>query len=188
MISVRLAWLIVLTVAVPALAAPPPRPLAGKGVVSIATGGTRSDTAVLYERPGVRRVAELPLQKLPHIGPTGEETLVPVLEEKAEWLRVVFDDAGREGWLKRERSWKTTAWEALFKGRFTKMLPGLRAPFYAVRKSPSDKAEQAVALTPAKRFRILRVQGNWGQILLDFTVAGWVKWHDEDGRLLVSVE
>lgn len=183
-----LVALVLLVVCAPvAFAAPkpPPRPLAGKGIVAIPAD---SGPVLLYESPGVRRLAELPVKSLPAVVVSAEELVVPVIAEKGEWLRVVYDDAGREGWIAKPRSWQVYTWTEAFKRRFVRLYGGMKASAYILRKKPAESGEQVATVAARKPFRILAIHDQWGKALVDFTHVGWVKWKDEDGRLLVTVE
>jgi hypothetical protein len=43
-------------------------------------------------------------------------------------------------------------------------------------------------MTPKQAFRVVKVQRDWVMVLLDQNTLGWLRWRDDDGRLLISVE
>lgn len=186
--------LVVLWVASSPGAPPPPRPDTGIGtlVVSAFPGTADPPELILYREPGVGRIAGKSVAAFPHLAqflkaPPGEYPLV-VTARKGMWLQVIHDDAGRAAWLEPRRAWPFVPWDEILKGRGARLLRGLKKPYYI----PVDEGGKAVpgleSLTPERGFRIIEVEGDRIRVIIDLTVTGWLRWRDEDGRLLITLE
>ena len=181
---------------VPAEAArrPPPRPFTGIGLLFVRAAGTDGESAPipLYRQPGLDRIVELPLSRLTGIDAIlarqpGEPRAI-VTGVRGRWCRIIYDDADREAWLERPRSWQFIPWERFLKGRFVRFLPGLRQGYAAVRQGASDTAPELVPPVKDSQIRVLQVDDDWAQVMVNFTRIGWIRWRDRDGRFLVKVE
>jgi hypothetical protein len=162
---------LLLSAALPAVAAPPVRPLAGSGILIMNSlpAGARLP---LYERPGVRRVAELEPGKLPVLVPG--RTAAAVTLRKGEWARVVYDENGREGWLRMERSWRHFPWSDYLRGRLVSLPPG-------------TKPQSDLPIAAGEQVRVSAVEDD----RLRGTAAGRsfrIRWRDDNGRILVVPE
>lgn len=172
-----------------------PRPDAGIGVLlvrpslAVRDGGVPS--LILYQEPGVSRIAEKGVASFPLIplrSQPAELYPLAVVAKRGGWFRVAYDDAGRAGWVEKERSWSFLRWEEFLKGRTIRPLPGLRKPFYVLRAAPLTQAPELRTLTPESSLRILEIQGDSARVLLDLSLMGWIQWRDEDGRLLIGID
>ncbi len=188
-----LLLLLAAIVALPAQAAPQPRPYAGRGVLLLRPftpeRAAELNTIPLYREPGVGRIAELAAGKLPHLTPLAVLTgtyAVAVLEKRGTWLRVAYDDSGRAGWLEPARWWDYLGWEEFLPGRTINLPPGLKAGLYRLCAEPSD-ASQLASLLPRTPGRVVRVQDDWIQVTFPPATTGWLRWRDGDGRLLITV-
>ena len=178
-----------------ALGAPPPsRPDTGIGtlVVSALPDATEPPELILYREPGIGRIAAKSAASFPHLAtplkaPSGQYPLV-VTARKGGWLQVIHDDAGRAAWLEPRRAWPFVPWDEMLKGRGARLLRGLKKPFYILWGSGGSTVPDLEPLTPERSFRIIAVDGDRIQVLLDLTVMGWLRWRDEDGRLLITLE
>ncbi|WP_243369847.1 hypothetical protein [Geotalea sp. SG265] len=172
------------------------RPHSGDGILMIRTlpslGNDPSGTLPLYREPGVERVAELKSHELPSLAPVlqgrGGEFPAAVTGKKGNWLHIIYDDAGREGWLESSRGWEYATWNTFLKGRGVKVLPGLKKEFYRLRRDPSPAAPQLEALSRQKNLRIIEIREDWALVLVDFTAYGWLRWRDGDGRFTISLD
>lgn len=162
------------------------RPYSGCAVLSLEPqpGGERA-TVVLYQEPGLARIGEVDASLLPRLAGSATEPLVAVSARKGEWVRLSYDDAGRDAWVKQERSWRYLPWQEFLPGRRVAVLPGLKKGYYAVRNDPSDSAAQTAVVKRDQEVRVLRVEEDWA--LLE-APSGWFRWRDNDGRLTVSVQ
>jgi SH3-like domain-containing protein len=125
---------------------------------------------------------------IPVFGAPSTGMLLAVTERRGEWLRVIVDDAGREGWVRRERAWDYSPWEEYLKGRSARLLPGLRKNCYQLLAAPVDSAGVIAVLAPqTEEFRFIGLQGEWALVLVGQSVTGWLRWCDRDRRFLVTV-
>lgn len=143
----------------------------------------------LYEEPGLQRVGMLNDSRLSGNDwifglPEGTSPLV-VSARKGDWLRVTFDEAGREAWLEPENQGSFQSWEQFLKTQTGRMLPGLQPQYYQLQQQPAGRLLST--LTPRQAFKVLRLEGAWGMVLTDQGQMGWVRWSDDDGRLLVGI-
>lgn len=171
--------------AVAAQAAPPrPRPYSGVGVLVMTPEPVPAAARlVLYREPGVERIAEVDAGSLPRLAGSAEEPLLAVAGRRGGWMRVVYDDAGREAWIESKRRWEYLPWPEFLAGRAVQVLPGLKKGFYLVRGEPVDGAPEAATVGRDQELRVLRVEGDWARIQAP---AGWFRWRDGDGRLTVT--
>lgn len=171
------------------------RPFAGTGLLVIrsfspVTSAT-NDPVIVYEVPGIQRVAELKADDLrrftglPEICP--DCLAVPVMGKKGTWLKIHYDDADREGWVQARRHWEYIPWEDFLTGRNAVFLPKLRDRNYLVRKEPYDNSSALTSLPPTREFRIAGLEGDWARVQVDKAAKGWIRWRGEDGRLTISV-
>lgn len=188
--------LLLLLFAFPAHGAPAkPRPYAGSGLLVMRPlppqEADNRGRLILYREPGIERVAEKPPADLPLLsqivgGPVGEYPAA-VMGKRGNWLKIAYDEAGREGWLELERRWQYTPWEEYLPGRAVRLLAGLKKEYRTVRRDPSPAAMELAPLSPDGELRVDLVQGEWLRLRLDPQTTGWLRWR-EDGRLLVSVQ
>lgn len=192
-----LAIIIILLIFFPAIgsAAPSkPRPDTGQGVLMIAPfppERTEAGGAVaIYRDPGIARLGEFPYKRLPGleqiVGNVSGEIPLAVLSKKRGWVKVAYDDAGREGWVKMERFWRFEPWESFLTGRAAQLLPGLRNGYSVLRREADDRAPEFATLTQQSRFTIVEIRGDWAQVKVSFDISGWLRWRDADGRFLIS--
>jgi hypothetical protein len=176
------------------LAASPPRmrPYTGIGLVVF----SRSDNAPnldlqlqLYEEPGLSRVGRLSSSRLSGnewiFGQSEGAPPLIVSARKGDWLRVFFDDAGREGWIDPQNNGHFQSWEQFLKLHTGRMLPGLQPQYYQLLQQPGGKL--LATLTPKQLFKVLKLENAWGMVLIDQEQIGWLRWRDDDGRLVIGV-
>jgi SH3-like domain-containing protein len=177
----------------PVLGAPPkPRPYSGSGLLLIRTTPLHHpETAprlILYREPGIGRIAEMTAADLPLLvqvlGTTDGENPVAVMATKGAWLKIAYDEAGRQGWIEMEVSWQYTPWEEFLPGRVVRLLPGLKKGAGALRSEPSSSAVELATLSPAGDGRAELIRGDWLRIRIDPQTSGWLRWRDESGRFL----
>ncbi|MDD2581316.1 MAG: hypothetical protein PHR66_04895 [Desulfuromonadaceae bacterium] len=164
------------------------RPYTGIGVV-IFNARSRYLTLPLYDEPGLLRVGVLNRSGLSGnewiFGlPDGTAPLV-VSACKDTWLRVFYDDAGREAWIDPMHKGRFLPWEQYLRMQTGHMLPGLKSKYYRLQQHPGGNL--LATLTPKQKFKVLRLENDWGLVLADQVLIGWVRWRDEDGRLLVGI-
>jgi hypothetical protein len=176
--------------------AQPPRPYTGIGLLTIRPFvQERAADAVslsLYAYPGVKRVTEIKTAAIPALEPiirvTSGEYAIGVTGKKGNWVRIVYDDAGREGWLEMEPHWAYTPWETFLKGRFAVLLPNLRNSWYLLRKESSESSEPIVTLSSRQKLQIIQVEGDRAKVMVDGITAGWLNWRDPEGKWIITLE
>jgi hypothetical protein len=176
------------------LAASPPRmrPYAGIGLVvfSQSENAPNQDLQLqMYEEPGLSRVGILSSSRLSGnewiFGlPEGPSPLI-VSARKGDWLRVFFDDAGREAWIDPQNKGRFQSWEQFLKLQTARMLPGLQPQYYMLLQQPGGRL--LGTLTPKQVFKVLKLENAWGMVLTEQSQIGWVRWCDDDSRLTVGV-
>ena len=167
------------------------RPYTGIGLVVLSwTDSAISQGIPLYADPGLLRVANLN-----RAGLTGNdwifggtETASPLIvsARKGDWLRIYYDDAGREAWLNARYDGNFQSWEQFLKLRMGHMLPGLQSHYYRLLEQPGGRF--LMTLGPKRMFKIIKLEDRWSMVLTDQEQIGWLRWRDDDGRLLVGVE
>lgn len=194
-LSIVLFFIIAALVGSAGFAATPTRmrPYTGIGLVVF----SQSDHALnqdhrvpLYEEPGLLRFGTLSSSRLPgnewvfgsHEGPLP----LIVSARKGNWLRVFYDDAGREAWVDLQNIGRFKSWEQFLKMQTCRMLPALQAQYYQLQQHPGGKP--LAKITSKQVFKVLKVENAWGMVLVDQTMIGWLRWRDEDGRLLVGLD
>lgn len=193
---ILIASLLLLLLALPAFGAPvKARPYAGNALLIIHPPAFREPdkpaALIVYRDPEIGRIAELTCDALPLLSrvialPIGEYP-VAVLGKKGTWLKIAYDDAGREGWLEMARRWEYIPWDEFLPGRTARLLPGLKKGFYAVRQTPDEAAAEIEVLPPEKAFRILEVMAGWVRVETGAASSGWLQWQDNGSRFLISV-
>ncbi len=175
-------------------AAPPQqmRPYAGIGLLlipDIDSPQKQNLQLQLYEEPGLSRVKMLDKSNLlrnEHIFDSyGYAAPLIVSARKGEWLRVFFDDAGREAWINPKDRGHFESWGEYLKQHTSRMLPALQPKYYQLLQKPDGK--KFATLTPKQLFKVLKLDGSWGMVLTDKGQMGWLRWRDSDGRLTVGV-
>ncbi len=190
------ALLITWGVCTPASAASAPhprlRPYAGIGVLSLPTQLRlqQEEPLSLYEGPGLARVGALSPDAVQWgglvFGKSPEALPLIVTGRKDAWLRVVFDDAGREAWVKPPAAGRYQSWEQYFKSRMVAALPGTQKKYLQLYRQPDG--EVLAPLVPRQAFRVLKLDHDWALVIPpDQGALGWLRWRDEDGRLLLGV-
>lgn len=171
------------------------RPYSGIGVLLLATepgeGNGRQEPLYLYEEPAVQRIGALEERQAPAyewlFTRNPSRLLLIVTARQGNWLRVAYDDAGRQGWLEPRQRGVFQSWNTLLKGRSCHLLPGLRKQQYQLFRQPG-RIPVAPPATPRQSFKIVKLEGDWALVMPDQDTLGWLRWRDEDGRLLISVD
>ena len=162
----------------------PPRPYSGCGVLTLhPLAGARPTPLAVYAEPGLQRIAELDLATLPRLAGDQQEPLVAVSATKGGWVRLGYDDAGREGWIEPPRAWAYRPWTEFLPGRTVRVFPGMKKALYALKGEPRDGSPERGALTRDQQVRVLQVEEDWARLQ---SPAGWMRWRDADGRLTVA--
>jgi hypothetical protein len=198
----RLIWplLVLLVLAYassPYCAAPPPkmRPYSGIGVAVLPGNDSSLETVEslqLYEEPGIFRRGELSRANASGnewiLGVSKERIPLIVMARKGSWLKVCYDDAGREAWIDAKRRGSATfqSWDQFLKGQISRLLPGVRKPYYQLYQHPDRNP--LFTITPKQLFKVLKLENDWAMVMMsDQQTIAWLRWRDEDGRLLVGI-
>ncbi len=183
-----------LTLSLPAAAAPlNARSLSGSGLLLLrSSSGAGLSRLVLYREPGLGRIAELDAAQLPQIAPSFEAAdglrAVIVTAKKLGWYRIVYDAGEREGWLQGRSAQRFQRWEELLPGKSVALPAGLKKDFYLLRSEPDLAAEAVETIGKESGLVVLRVAGNWINVRRGAKASGWLRWRDDNGRLLIAVD
>ena len=177
-------------------AAAKPRPFSGSGILLIRPPfppeKTEPFTITLYREPGVGRLAELSPEKLPNLRQVLKaepgETAMAVMRKRGTWLRIAYDDAGREGWVQLRRHWLYANWETFLKGRVVRLFSGMNKDVYSLRREPSTASHEKQRLSASRKLRVGQLQEEWALVTIDASASGWIRWRDGDGRFLIVVD
>jgi hypothetical protein len=169
------------------------RPYSGIGVVVLpgpVSGQEPPQPIYLYREPGLSRLATVTSTALPGnewiFGRQSDHQMLIVMARKGNWLRVCYDDAGREAWIGPQRKDAFQSWELFLKSRISRMLPGLRKHYYQLYLRPDQ--DPGETLTPKQPFKVLKLEHDWAMVLSGQTTIGWLRWRDEDGRLTIGLD
>lgn len=170
------------------------RPYSGIGILMLEIA-SRSEPAIqgpiqLYEEPAISRIGELDFARIPSyewiFGPDSSMLPLIVTSRKGDWLRVTYDDAGREAWLNARQRGAFYSWAAFFKGQSVRLLPGLKKKQYQIFRQPE---KGSLGLPNLKQlFRVVKLENDWSLVMYGQSSLAWLRWRDEDGRLLIALE
>lgn len=188
-----LALVLMFSFAPPGHAAPAGRPMAGNGFLVIPPAQENSAKGSLlsvYEEPGIRRLAEVDAAALPTVFPAREADgfALTVTGKKGEWVRIIYDDAGREGWVRVKKHWEYHRWSSYLKGGRVSLLPRLKDTDYMLRREASDKAPALETLSPGKPLQVEEVEGDWIKVKTGLASSGYLRWREGDGRITIRPE
>jgi hypothetical protein len=167
------------------------RPLTGIGVLLIKETKPENGTLRLYREPKLGRIEEISVEKLPKLSPfigSGEGRRVAVVTAKRfGWYRIIYDDGEREGWVEGRPSCTFLGWKELLPGRGATLLPGLKKDYYQLRREPYQSSEPIELLGRERGIYCIRLYGEWMEVSVQGVKAGWLRWRDDNGRLLIAV-
>ena len=147
---------------------------------------------LLYREPGLGRLQELSAGRLPPMAPVLTNAdggaVAVVTGRKRDWLKIVYDDADREGWVREKRSWKYWPWHQFLKGRIIRPLPGVKKSYGFIREEPLEAAAQLATISAETPLRVVLVDGDWAMVISGLNQSGWVRWRDDNGRFLISID
>ena len=165
------------------------RPYTGIGLIVFSQpDNTQNLNLQMYEEPGLLRVGVLNSTRLPgNEWIFGLQEMAPPLivsARKGNWLRVYYDDAGREAWIEPQNKGRFESWEQFLERQTSLMLPGLQPQYYQLLQQSGGKL--LAVLTAKLPFKVLKLENNWAMVLTEQFQLGWLRWCDDDGRLTVG--
>ena len=173
----------------------PPRPYSGSGVLIIRPFGPDrpidSETLTFYRNPGVERIVERPARDIPSLSSIlkmpADEYPFAVMGKKGNWMRIAYDDAGREGWVEMSRWWEYITWEVFLMGRAARLIPGLKKENCALRAGPATTEPPTGVLSGKEELQLIEIRGDWIKVVINSGLNGWLTWRDGDGRFLIFI-
>jgi hypothetical protein len=144
----------------------------------------------LYEEPAIARLGNLDLSKMPSNewifgnGKSGFPLIVT--SKKGVWLRVIYDESGKEAWLKYPSKAKFLLWDSFLKGQSASLLVGLQKKYYQTAQEPGLLTSGT--LPGRQAFKVIKVEKDWVMVMLNKDTLTWLRWRDEDGRILIGLE
>jgi hypothetical protein len=150
----------------------------------------RSYPIVIYQEPGVGRITALTFQEMrqrvPAFAAEEDRLMIPASRRKGPWVRIHYDDAGREGWIRLERGWQVVHWDDYLPGLGVRLMPGLKKNFYLLQEAPALNPPDNGRPLQDETLRIEAVEGPWALVETASGGTGWIRWRDDDGRLTVT--
>lgn len=179
--------------AAPRMVSPRMRPYAGIGVLMFEqASGPEADMVAevpLYAEPAINRIAVFNTSSAPRhewiFGSNPGFVPLIVTDNKGDWLQVAYDDAGREAWLVTPRKSAFAEWQRFLKGRHVSLLPGLQKRYYQLYQQPGQRP--VMPLPGRKSLKVIGISGDWAMVMSGQNSLHWLRWRDEDGRLLVGL-
>ena len=167
------------------------RPYSGIGILMVSITGKDKmmEPYQIYEEPAIERKGELNTGKIPPyewiFGAIENSLPLIVTSRKGNWLRVAYDDAGREAWLDPRRTATFQTWDSYLKGQAIRLLPGLQKRYYQFFAQPGKGV--AVNLLSRHLFTVVKLENDWALAISEDNSIGWLRWRDEDGRLTICL-
>lgn len=176
----------------PAAAPVKARVPSGIGIVLIKNGSAEKPyPLVIFKEPSLGRIIEIDAGRFPSLSQSinSQKGSTPaiVTSKKSGWYRVIYDDSEREGWIEGRSSQQFYRWEALLRNRPVSLIGGLRKEFYLLRRNPDISAVSITPLDKGSRVTALNVDGDWIKVITDSQTEGWIRWRDENSRLVIEV-
>ncbi len=145
---------------------------------------------VIYKEPSLGRLAEIEAGSLPPLAQSiaSSALSVPVIVslKKSGWYRIIYDNGEREGWIEGRSGYQFIKWEDLLINRPVALISGLRKEFYTLHRDATASSEQIESVEKGELFTPLRVNGDWVLLMTDSGAQGWLRWRDDNGRLVIS--
>ncbi|MDD2850609.1 MAG: hypothetical protein PHY09_01760 [Desulfuromonadaceae bacterium] len=164
------------------------RPYTGIGLTLFHSSDDRETLVPLYQDPGLLRIGVLDnSRRSVDVLIFGVPDRLPPLivsARKGDWVKVTYDDAGREAWIDLRENGFFQTWESFLKRHSVHLLPGLQTKYYQLQQYGGNIG---VTLSPEQSFKVLRLEASRGLILVEQSRIGWVRWCDDDGRLTVGI-
>jgi SH3-like domain-containing protein len=171
------------------------RPRAGQGILllrpAFAEQAETLKALQLYDSPGIKRVATVNADRLPSLSqvvpvPFGIYAIA-VTGKRGNWYRLVYDESGREGWIKARQYWVYYRWPDFLPGRHVALLPDLRASLAEVHLEPLDRSPVQGTVSSGQRLRVIEIRDRWMLVQSDDGKSGWLRWCDSNGMMVVAL-
>jgi hypothetical protein len=136
-------------------------------------------------------VAEVDPADLPRLFPGGGEAAgfaIAATGKKGEWIRVIYDEAGREGWVRMKNSWEHSPWRLFLMGKRVYLLPRLKETACLLRQEPLEKGAVLGVLSPAEPLLVADVEGDWIKVETGQGSSGYLRWREGDGRITITIQ
>ena len=170
-----------------------PRSLSGIGLLTMGAEMTLAKGAPpqfpVYKEPNFGRLGEQTANRLPGIAPAmlpveGEWYAI-VTATRPGWIRIIYDDAEREGWIPERKALGFRKWHEYLPGRRITLLPGIRKDYYLLRDEASLTSPPRETISRAGLLAVGKVEGDWIHVKSGGKLSGWLRWRDDNGRLVV---
>lgn len=170
------------------------RPYTGIGVLLLApllnSEAEHPEPLQLYEEPSIVRLGRLERSLVPFkewVSGVGDSSVPLIVTlKKGDWLRVIYDESGREAWLKHPSRAKFQLWDSFLKGQSASLLIGLQKKYYQTAQQPGSVTSGT--LVSRQAFKVIKVEKDWAMVMLNTDILTWLRWRDEDGRILIGLE
>jgi len=168
------------------------RVLSGIGIVLLNSDLAKKPSPLaIFREPSLGRITEIDASRLPSLAQaiaSPEVTILAIVtSRKSGWYRIIYDDGEREGWIKGRSSYQFYRWEELLRDRPASLIGGLRKEFYLLHRTPASSSDSIYTLDKGSRVTSLEVDGDWIRVLTDSRLEGWIRWRDENARLVIAI-
>lgn len=169
------------------------RPYTGIGVLELSalqeSAADQPEPLPFYEEPAIARTGKLEWSRMPAnewiFGVRKSTVSLIVTSKKGNWLRVIYDDSGKEAWLKYPPRAKFRSWDSFLKGQSASLLIGLQKRYYQTSQQLGGDVSGAIA--GRQTFKVIKVDKDWAMVMLNKDTLTWLRWRDEDGRMLIGL-
>jgi len=164
----------------------------GIGIVLLHTGlSEKSSPLAIFREPALGRITEVATTRLPALAqsiaiPEGTNAAI-VTSKKPGWYRIIYDEGEREGWIKGRSFYQFYRWKELLRNRPVSLLGGLRKEFYLLHITPGNSSGSIYTLGKGSVVTSLEIAGDWMKILTESRLEGWIRWRDENERLVIAL-
>lgn len=164
------------------------RSLSGMGILLISKEHPQLS---LFKEPSIGRISEINLSTLPEsqsISTSEQFKSAIVTLKKGNWYRILYDDGEREGWIEGRSSYHFYRWEKLLANKEIILTGGLRKEFYLLHRTADSISGTIETLAKGSTLTSLNVEGDWIRVMTASQSQGWLRWRDENSRLVISIK
>lgn len=164
------------------------RPYSGIGVLQISQYDSTEPLA-LFDEPGISRCCAIAPSEANSIYPglfcQGAPPHLIVTAMRSDWAKVEYDDAGREAWINLRQRWIYNSWPDFLKGREVVFLKN--SPKRHMQLMPKPTADSGHPIQSGDPIRVVLVKEDQAYVFDRQLRSGWIRWKDQDSRLLISI-